>query len=153
MRWTAAAASLPFLLIFVISKWDDLAVPLFHGRPPSAHSLYDLFGYLLFWSISLFVGLHLAKILADALLEPLKDMMVKVSLIEKGEFKVRVNVVSHDEIGALGDAVNRMAEGLAKREQLEKAFRRYHDKSVAEKIMSSSGDEEPTSLPSACRRW
>ncbi|HVO31714.1 MAG TPA: adenylate/guanylate cyclase domain-containing protein, partial [bacterium] len=146
MRWTALAATAPFLLMYVIVRWDEVAVPLLHGRIPNGHSIADLWNFLIGWGVAVLVSLHLAKILADTLLEPLRDMMVKVSLIEKGDFKSRVDVVSRDEIGALGDAVNRMSEGLAKREVIERAFRRYHDKSVAEKIMA--GGEGETHIPS-----
>src|SRR5207302_7336723 len=39
---------------------------------------------------------------------------------------------------------NRMAEGLERREIVEKAFRRYHDKSVAERILSAGEGELPS---------
>ena len=146
MRWTAVSATLPFLAMYVMLRWEEIAAPMLHGRLPNGHSIADFWNFLIGWGVALFVALHLAKILADALLEPLIDMMRKVSAIEKGDFKARVDVVSHDEIGALGDAVNRMAEGLAKREVVERAFRRYHDKSVAERILS--GDEGETHIPS-----
>ena len=146
MRWTAVSATLPFLLMYLMMRWDELAKPLLRGRPPSSHSIADFWNFLLGWGVAVMVALHLAKILADALLEPLRDMVLKVAAIEKGDFKARVDVVSHDEIGGLGHAVNRMAEGLARREVVERAFRRYHDKSVAERILS--GGEGETHIPS-----
>lgn len=97
--------------------------------------------YLIFWGVSVFLSLHLGKIIASALTEPLLEIMFKVSKIEKGDFKAKVQVLSRDEIGHLSEAINRMAEGLEKREKIERTFSKYVDKKVAERILNGVEDE------------
>jgi adenylate cyclase len=50
-------------------------------------------------------------------------------------------VVSKDEIGILGNAINRMGSGLEKREKIEKTFRKYVDHQVAERILDGVESE------------
>src|SRR5207302_28767 len=144
LRWLGATATLPFLVFYLIAHWDELGTPLAHARLPDAHDVEDLLKYVVLWGASVWFALHLSKILADALTQPVKTMMGKVAAIETGDFKARVPVESKDELGSLAVAVNRMAEGLERREIVEKAFRRYHDKSVAERILSAGEGELPS---------
>ncbi len=140
LRWIGIAATIPFLVMFVVSKWDDIGAPLMRAELPSRRAVGDLSEFLVMWGVCLFLALHLSRILADALTRPVKEMMERVAQIERGDFQARVEVRSKDEIGDLGHAVNRMAGGLARREFVERTFRRYVDKQVAEKILSGSDE-------------
>lgn len=135
MRWIGVAATLPFLMSYVVSNWNDLGAPLMFARLPSIQAISNLINYLVFWGVSLALALHLSKILANALIKPVKEIMKSVAEIEKGNFSSKVEVMSNDEIGMLADSVNRMGDGLAKREQVERTFRRYIDHQVADRIL------------------
>ena len=139
LRWIGVASTFPYLLIFLVLKWESIGAPLMRARLPASHAVSDLVNHLVFWGISLVLALHLSKILADALITPVKAMVAKIAVIEKGDFKARVEVFSRDEVGELADAVNRMAAGLARREFVEKTFSRYVDPKLAEKILSGEG--------------
>src|SRR5205823_187103 len=89
------------------------------------------------WLVSFLLARHLSTILADALAHPVREMRMKVAKIEEGDFEQRILVQSKDEIGELGEAMNRMAVGLKNREILETAFRRYHDKRIARRILEA----------------
>lgn len=141
MRWIGVAATFPFVVSYVMSHWSELGQPFVYARIPSAQAIQGFLYYLIFWSFSAVLALHLSKILADALIQPLKEILGKVQIIESGNFSVRANSISQDELGALAVAVNHMAEGLQRREYVEKTFSRYIDPKVAERILSGNENE------------
>lgn len=56
------------------------------------------------------------------LVRPLKQMSQAAKQFGKGDFSVRVNETSNDEIGQLAVAFNNMAESLSSSEQIRKSF-------------------------------
>lgn len=141
MRWIGIAATLPFVISYVMSHWAELGEPFLYARIPSPSAIQGFVNYLIFWFFSVGLALHLSKILADALIQPLKDILSKIQLIESGNFTARATSTSRDELGALALAVNHMAEGLQRREYVEKTFSRYIDPQVAARILSGNQDE------------
>lgn len=141
MRWIGLAATLPFVVSYLMSHWSELGEPFLYARVPSSQAVQGFLNYLIFWGFSVVLALHLSKILADALIQPLKEILSKVQLIESGNFTARTQSTSQDELGALAVAVNHMAEGLQRREYIEKTFSRYIDPKVAERILSGNQDE------------
>ena len=57
------------------------------------------------------MALHLSKIVAEAVIQPITEIINKVAMIEKGAFEAKVDIISKDEIGHLGSAINRMGSG------------------------------------------
>lgn len=135
LRWIGIAATFPFLISYIVSNWSSLGAPLMIGELPSAKAIDSLISYLVFWGVSFFLALHLGKIIAQAFIQPLAEIIEKVSLIEKGQFDAKVKIFSKDEIGELGHAINRMGSGLGKREKIEKTFRKYVDAQIAQRIL------------------
>ncbi len=135
LRWIAITATLPFLVSYIVANWTALGVPFMYGEFPTAKAIDSLVSYLTFWGGSLLLATHLGKIMAEAFIQPIHEVMGKVELIEKGQFDAKVDVYSRDEIGHLGHAINRMGEGLKKREKIEKTFSKYVDKRIAERIL------------------
>ncbi len=141
LRWIGIAATLPFLISYLVSNWKILGAPLLYGQLPSANAVDGLTSYLLFWGVSFFLASHLGKIIAHAVIEPINEISDKVNQIEKGQFDAKVQIISKDEIGSLGSAINRMGEGLQKREKIEKTFRKYVDHQIAERILDGLESE------------
>ncbi|MGZ3804711.1 MAG: adenylate/guanylate cyclase domain-containing protein [Pseudobdellovibrionaceae bacterium] len=141
LRWIGIVATFPFLISYVVSNWSSLGPPLLYGEMPSPAAIDSLVSYLVFWGVSFFLALHLGKIIAQAFIQPITEIIEKVSLIEKGQFDAKVQVFSKDEIGHLGHAVNRMGSGLERREKIEKTFRKYVDRQVAERILDGVESE------------
>ncbi len=141
LRWIGISATFPFLISYLISNWDSLGAPLLFGRMPSNTAIDSLVSYLVFWGVSMFLALHLGKIIAQALIQPINEIIGKVALIEKGHFDAKVRVTSKDEVGHLAQAINRMGEGLERREKVEKTFRQYVDPKIAEKILDGENTE------------
>jgi len=141
LRWIAITATLPFLMSYVVANWNTLGVPFMYGELPTEKAIESLFSYLTFWGVSLFLATHLGKIMAEAFIKPIDEIMEKVALIEQGHFNAKVEVYSRDEIGHLGQAVNRMGDGLKKREIIEKTFSKYVDRRIAERILDGAETE------------
>lgn len=77
--------------------------------------------YLVWAAISaLALALLLSFLLTRRVLRPLSQMTHITGQVAAGNFSERVVVTSSDEIGQLGAAFNRMADGLEKLEQLRK---------------------------------
>jgi signal transduction histidine kinase len=79
--------------------------------------------YLL-WAglVALLLSFLLSYLLTRRVLRPLSQMSDASRQIASGNFAARVEVVSNDEIGELGDAFNRMGDSLEKLERLRKTM-------------------------------
>ena len=64
----------------------------------------------------------LNKLLNRSIVGPVENILSAVSNIKEGNLQTRVKVVSNDEIGVLGDAVNDMAKGLIERERMQQSL-------------------------------
>lgn len=70
-----------------------------------------------------FVALSvLNKLIDRSIVGPLENMLSVVTKIKEGNLQTRVEVVSNDEIGVLGDAANEMIQGLLEREKLQQSL-------------------------------
>ncbi|MDX6648831.1 MAG: adenylate cyclase [Solirubrobacteraceae bacterium] len=82
------------------------------------------------------VALELALLLANSITRPLAAIEEGMAAVRAGRYDAQVKVTTNDELGGLADGFNRMAAGLAEREQLREAFGTYLDRDVAEYILS-----------------
>lgn len=70
--------------------------------------------------IAAIIALFLARFFAAGLTSPLKEMAVVSKQLSAGDYSARVHSSSQDEIGALAQTFNAMAEELSKTETLRK---------------------------------
>jgi adenylate cyclase len=92
--------------------------------------------------VGLALSLELTVLLSRAITQPITNLRSALSRVARGDFDVRVPVLSSDELGELSNAFNRMAEGLAERERIRETFGAYVDKDVAGFILSGNFPEE-----------
>ena len=64
--------------------------------------------------IAILISIGFGYLLSSIVTRPLKKLTSTVEQIAKGDFKIRANVNSNDEVGVLADSVNHMAEDLEK---------------------------------------
>lgn len=64
----------------------------------------------------------LNRLINRSIVWPVENIISVVNKIRQGDFKTRVKVVSNDEIGVLGDAVNDMTKGLLERERMQQSL-------------------------------
>jgi methyl-accepting chemotaxis protein len=75
-----------------------------------------LFSLVLFSAFFITLSV-LKKLLGRSIVGPVENILPVVSKIKEGNFQTRMKVVSNDEIGGLGDAINEMTKGLIERER------------------------------------
>jgi len=127
------AINVPVVAVVIVVLWlvlDTLAANYFSVlmkeyriSPTDAHRMFvhSVHRYLLWTSIgALALGALLSFLLTHMVLRPLYQMIKTTRLISKGDYSFRVQAGSHDEIGELASAFNRMAEGLQRVERLRR---------------------------------
>ena len=121
-----------FVIIIVWLAVDYLAADYFvtlmkkyNISPTSSHQMFidAVHRYLIWASIgALVLSLVLSFLLTRRVLAPLTRMTDVTRKIASGDYSDRVPVTSHDEVGQLAEAFNRMAESLQNIEQLRKTM-------------------------------
>jgi signal transduction histidine kinase len=79
-----------------------------------------LWQFLLAGALASLIALLMARWLARGMTQPLRDMAAAARRMEQGDYSVRVQTTSRDEVGQLAAAFNRMSEEL---ENLESSRR------------------------------
>ena len=67
--------------------------------------------------LAVLVGSGLVFLISDTFTRPLSSLLAGVSALEKGDFTYALDVHSHDEVGELSRAFDRMRESLLKSQQ------------------------------------
>ncbi|NNN06668.1 MAG: response regulator [Elusimicrobia bacterium] len=75
-------------------------------------------GALLFGGLGLLISLLISGNIADGI----RLLCDAAARVERGDLKFRVEIETHDEIGRLGEAFNRMAEGLSRLDEMKNDF-------------------------------
>jgi len=72
--------------------------------------------------VFILTGLFLSGFVSLNLSKPLEEIISTLKNIRRGHFDSRVRVMSNDEIGYTGDAINEMAKGLQEREKMRRSL-------------------------------
>jgi len=79
------------------------------------------------------VALSLNFLVGKSILKPIKEMMRLVYKVRDGNFHTKVQVVSNDELGILGDGMNEMTGGLLERDRMRRSL--YLAKEVQQALL------------------
>ncbi len=69
---------------------------------------------------------------------PLKQLVAVSQRIASGDFDVNLRPKNRDEVSRLALAFNEMAKGLAERDRVKQVFNKFHNKEIAEKLLSGA---------------
>lgn len=83
--------------------------------------------------LGIFVSLHMGRRIS----KPLHTLMDASREISNGNYQYQIKERRNDELGHLTTALNRMADGLLEKTQVENAFSRYVSKNIAKEIMGN----------------
>lgn len=93
---------------------------------------------LLIGGVVLFLGFLAGYLYSRTISWPIRQLVDVARRISAGDFDVRIQPKSRDEVAHLSLAFNEMARGLAERDKVKEAFRKFHSREIAEKIMSGT---------------
>ncbi|PLX93941.1 MAG: two-component sensor histidine kinase [Desulfuromonas sp.] len=133
LLWKLLLNIVPVIGVTILVVWlaiDNLAAVYFMRlmenyeiAPHDSHQMFieAVHRYLLWAALAaLALALLLSYLMTKRVLRPLTQMTRISRELAAGHFSSRVEVVTRDEVGQLGDAFNRMADGLERLEQLRK---------------------------------
>ena len=83
-------------------------------------------------------GILLTYIISRSYQKPLIEMKNITSEIKKGNYKTRIQVVSNDEVGNLGESINEMAIGLKEKEFIKDTFGKVVDPRVRDHLLKGN---------------
>jgi two-component system sensor histidine kinase BaeS len=133
LLWKLLLNVVPVIAITILVVWlaiDKLAATYFMSlmehysiQPHDSHRMFieAVHRYLLWAALAaLIIALLLSYLMTKRVLRPLSQMTRISRELAAGNFTNRVEVVSEDEVGQLGEAFNRMADSLEQLELLRK---------------------------------
>ena len=85
--------------------------------------------------LALFLGLWGAWVLSKKLARPILQLLQSTKAVQQGNLSVNITNLPEDEIGQLGDSLNKMIEELRRKEQLQNMISTYIDPRIVEKII------------------
>lgn len=125
----------PVIAAIILVIWlaiDQLAADYFMDlmrkydiSPTEIHQMFltSIHHYLIWASLAaLALAFLLSFLLTRRVLRPLSQMTAIAGAMAAGDFTARVDVASHDEVGQLGRAFNRMSDSLERVERLRKTM-------------------------------
>lgn len=68
--------------------------------------------------------------------KPIQMLVAAAKRISSGDFKIHLKPKGEDEIASLSTAFNEMAKGLEERDRVKETFNKFHNKEIAEKLLS-----------------
>jgi len=92
--------------------------------------------FLYLAGIMVVVGILLSLAISLYFSRPINKLRESVIAVGRGDFSHRVLLDRKDELGELGDAMNRMAEGLALKEHIQDSFGKYVAPEIVEMILA-----------------
>lgn len=82
------------------------------------------------------LGLTVSVLISAGMTRPVRRLLEGTRAVEAGDLNNTVEVTSHDEIGHLTAAFNRMVEQLRQKERIRETFGRYMDPQVVEGLIN-----------------
>jgi class 3 adenylate cyclase len=82
------------------------------------------------------VGVLLSLALSTYISRPINKLRESTATIGQGDFTHRVTIKRNDELGDLGSAFNKMAEGLAESQMIRETFGKYVTPEIRDEILS-----------------
>ncbi|MCB0393906.1 MAG: HAMP domain-containing protein [Bdellovibrionales bacterium] len=80
-------------------------------------------------------ALFLIFLFSFSLTIPIEKLLEATQEIAKGNFEVKANVRSHDEVGQLAQAFDQMTEGLRERDKIKNVMTKFHG-SMADELLA-----------------
>jgi len=130
-----AACMIPFAAILFTIRGSVRLLEV--GQMPPLEVLTTLQAAVIFLCLFFMANaIALAFFVTINLVRPLGEIGRALRRVHKGDFTARVQVISNDEIGRTGEAINQMTAGLADRERIKDTFGKYVSSQVRDEILA-----------------
>jgi adenylate cyclase len=86
--------------------------------------------------IILFIAFWAGYLYSGTITRPIKKLVEAAHRIASGDFKINLKTKGKDEVAHLSHAFNEMAKGLEERDRVKDTFNKFHNKEIAEKLLS-----------------
>jgi len=110
---------LPIMLMAVLS-YNTAELMLVTNPQEVIHKLFYLTAFLL--ATALTVAIILSRLFSASIVGPVSRMEAAMAKVGKGDLTVSVAVENNDELGALAEHFNQMADGLRERYELRRSL-------------------------------
>lgn len=125
-----------FIFFFAVAIYPML-IMVGIARALSAETQADqLTAIMLLGGIILLLGAFLTYLISRSYQAPLVEMAHAAQRIQVGDYEVHVAVVSNDEVGRLGEALNEMVAELKEKEFIKDTFGKVVDPKVRDYLLS-----------------
>ena len=109
---------------------------------------------MLSWSITalaILLGLIVAAYITRELVRPLRELLLGTRAVEQGNFDVRIDVRTSDELESLAGSFNSMIVSLKQKEAIQATFGKYVDPRIVKNLVedrnfASVGERRPMSV-------
>jgi len=130
-----SGTSVPMIILlgtFALTLWKTETVSISAEELGREIVIFTFIVFILFLAIALRLNVFVCRSISD----PVHDMLAVVHRVRKGDLETRVQVVSNDELGRLGDAGNDMIGALLDREKIRDAFGKYVNPEIRDEILA-----------------
>ena len=127
---------IPLILLGVSAYCRALAVQ--NAGPAMGEQIISglLVQILFITTIGVVLSVTLSLVVSKSVSGPLEEMATAMKEVEKGNLDVHINIVTNDEIGAVGEGFGRMIKGLKESEAIKESFGKYISQEVRDEILS-----------------
>jgi adenylate cyclase len=87
-------------------------------------------------AIVLCISFLLGYLYSGTITWPIRRLVDAAYRIQQGDFAINLKPKGRDEVAALSHAFNDMAQGLEERDRVKATFNKFHNKEIAEKLLS-----------------
>jgi adenylate cyclase len=128
------------ILLFAIGAFPSIQLfisiqRLYQNNSPiDAHSIYN--SSILIFSFTFFMSWLITILMGRSFKEPLAEMRDVAISIGKGNFQNRIEVTSTDDLGVLGETLNRMSIELQEKEVIKDTFGKMVEPEVRDYLLS-----------------
>lgn len=84
------------------------------------------------------IALFLIVIFSISITTPIEKLVEVTKKVASGNFEIRSNVKSRDEVGELSVAFDSMVEGLAERDKMKNVLNKFHGSAIAEDLIAGN---------------
>ena len=125
------------LLVLSVSAYTKANAMLSADAELGKQIISDLLIQIMFiTTIGALASILLSFIVSKSVSTPIKEMETAMQTMAKGNLAVKINVVSNDEIGALGEGFGRMITGLKESEVIKDSFGKYVTREIRDEILA-----------------